>query len=335
MKKFNFSSDPIISAKETIKQEIIGLEAMIDFFNEDYLEAISLIIKCQSGGLGRIILSGMGKSGHIANKISATLASTGSPAFFIHPAEASHGDLGMISKNDIIILLSNSGNNKEMQDIIYYCKKFSIPIIGITRNANSELAKLSDVKLILPNIPEANLVKAPTTSTTMMLALGDAIAVSLINEKKFDDEQYRHFHPGGKLGLDLLKVKSVMRAGESIAKVNQSSKIEEVLLEITSKCLGCTAVVDDNNKLIGIITDGDLRRNIYKKIDGNEFMNQTAFAIMTPSPLTINQEMLVVEAVAIMNKNSITSLIVSDEEKNIQTNILGIINLQDCLRIGF
>ena len=331
MKKFNFSSDPIISAKETIKQEIIGLEAMIDFFNEDYLEAISLIMICQSGGLGRIILSGMGKSGHIANKISATLASTGSPAFFIHPAEASHGDLGMISKNDIIILLSNSGNNKEMQDIIYYCKKFSIPIIGITRNANSELAKLSDVKLILPNIPEANLVKAPTTSTTMMLALGDAIAVSLINEKKFDDDQYRHFHPGGKLGLDLLKVKSVMRAGESIAKVNQSSKIEEVLLEITSKCLGCTAVVDDNNKLIGIITDGDLRRNIYKKIDGNEFMNQTAFAIMTPSPLTINQEMLVVEAVAIMNKNSITSLIVSDEEKN----ILGIINLQDCLRIGF
>ncbi len=331
MKKFNFSSNPIISAKETIKQEILGLEAMIDFFNEDYLEAISLIIKSQSGGLGRIILSGMGKSGHIANKISATLASTGSPAFFIHPAEASHGDLGMITKNDIVILLSNSGNNKEMQDIIYYCKKFSIPIIAITRNANSDLAKLSDIKLILPNIPEANLVKAPTTSTTMMLALGDAIAVSLINEKKFDDNQYRHFHPGGKLGLDLLKVRSVMRIGQSIAKVNKNSKIEEVLLEITSKCLGCTAVVDDNDKLIGIITDGDLRRNISKKIDGNDFMNQIASKIMTSLPLTISQELLVIEAVAIMNKKSITSLIVGDEEKN----ILGIINLQDCLRIGF
>ncbi len=328
------NSTIINSAISTIKQEIKGLNDLLDFFNipedcENFNKAIKLIIDNQKNSNGRVILSGMGKSGHIASKIAATFASTGTPAFFVHPAEASHGDLGMISKNDLVIILSNSGENKEIQDLIYYCSKFNIAVIGITRNKNSELAKLSTISLVLPNTAEANLLKAPTTSTTMMLALGDAIAVSLINEKNINIEDYRKFHPGGKLGIEMLNVSMVMRNGKDLPKVTKTANIAEVLLEISSKYLGCTAVVE-NNKLVGIITDGDIRRAIFKNQENNDLFSRNASFIMTNNPLTIAKDLLAIEAVKIMNNNSVTCLFIVDDNED----LIGIIHLHDCLRLG-
>jgi arabinose-5-phosphate isomerase len=267
----------------------------------------------------------MGKSGHIANKMAATFASTGTPSFFIHPGEASHGDLGMITKDDVVILLSNSGETKELKDIIYYCKRFEIPTIGIIRRAESELTKASTVALVLPAIPEANSVNAPTTSTTMMLALGDALAVSLIDAHGFNSEKFGVFHPGGKLGSNFLKVKELMRSGKDIPLVKESQKMPEILFEMTSKHLGCAGVIDSLGVLLGIITDGDLRRHI-----SDNFLEQIATEVMTKNPVTTNPSTLAVEAIAIMNKKSITSLLVLDEQKK----VVGILHLHDCLRSG-
>lgn len=311
----------IDSAISTIKTEIKGLEALINFFDENYIKAIDLILNCK----GRVIVSGMGKSGHVAKKIAATLASTGTPSFFIHPGEASHGDLGMITKDDIVILLSNSGETKELKDIIYFCKRFYIPIIGIIRRKESELTNASDIALVLPNISEANPIKAPTTSTTMMIALGDCIACSLIDAKNFDHEQFGIFHPGGKLGSDFLKVSNIMRTGNDLPIVNQDTLFSEALIEITKKCLGCTAVIDNSKKIIGIITDGDVRRHINENL-----FNKKASEIMTKNPITIKKSLLAVEALAIMNSKSITSLFVIDEKNHIN----GIVHIHDCLKSG-
>lgn len=311
----------IKSAIKTIETEIEGLKAIIDFFDEKYVKAVELLLDCK----GRVIISGMGKSGHIGNKIAATLASTGTPAFFVHPGEASHGDLGMITKDDVVILLSNSGETKELQDIIYYCKRFTIPIIGIIRRAESELTNASTVPLVLPAVPEANLVNAPTTSTTMMLALGDALAVSLIDEKNFNAEQFGTLHPGGKLGSSFTKVANLMRKGNEVPLVEESKKMSEVLIEMTSKHLGCTGVISNSGKLLGIITDGDLRRHV----DQN-FLNHSAIEIMTKNPLTTTKDVLAVEAIAIMNGKSITSLFVVDDSGKVE----GILHLHDCLRAG-
>jgi arabinose-5-phosphate isomerase len=310
-----------ISAIRTIETEIEGLKSLLNFFDENYIKAIDLVLACQ----GRVIISGMGKSGHIARKIAATFASTGTPAFFIHPAEASHGDLGMITKNDVVILLSNSGETKELKDIIYFCKRFEIPIIGIIRRAESELAKASDVALVLPPIPEANSVNAPTTSTTMMLALGDALAVSLIDAHGFNSEKFGTFHPGGKLGSNFLKVKELMRAGKDTPMVFEQQKMSEVLLEMTSKNLGCTGVLNKSEELVGIITDGDLRRHLMADI-----LHQNAAEIMTKNPTTTSPKTLAAEAIAVMNKKSITSLLVLDDQKK----LVGILHLHDCLRSG-
>lgn len=311
----------ISSAVKTIKTEIEGLNSLLDFFDENYIKAVDLILNTK----GRVILSGMGKSGHVASKIAATMASTGTPAFFIHPGEASHGDLGMITKDDVVILLSNSGETKELQDIIYYCKRFEIPTIGFIRRKESELTSASTVALVLPDIPEANNVKAPTTSTTMMLALGDAIAVSLLDAKKFNSDEFGTFHPGGKLGSNFLKVKDLMRSGADIPFVKEIQKMPKILLEMTSKHLGCTGVVDENDRLLGIITDGDLRRHVSK-----EFLNFSASQIMTKNPATTTEDTLAAEAIAIMNKKSITSLFVLNDSNN----IVGILHLHDCLKSG-
>ncbi len=310
----------IESAVRTIKTEIEGLNSLLDSFGDNYVQAVDLILNCK----GRIILSGMGKSGHIANKIAATFASTGTPSFFIHPGEASHGDLGMVTKDDVVILLSNSGETKELQDIIYYCKRFEIPIIGIIRRKESELTKESTVPLVLPAIPEANKVNAPTTSTTMMLALGDALAVSLIDARGFNPENFGTFHPGGKLGSNFLKVKELMRKGHEVPLVSDDSKMSQILIEMTSKHLGCTGVVDKDGKLLGIITDGDLRRHI-----DEDFTQHTASQVMTKDPVVTNPNCLAVEAITLMNKKSITSLLVLDNE-----NVVGILHLHDCLRSG-
>jgi arabinose-5-phosphate isomerase len=314
----------IESARKTIQTEIEGLNSLFSCFDENYIKAIDLILNCK----GRVILSGMGKSGHIANKIAATLASTGTPAFFIHPGEASHGDLGMITKDDVVILLSNSGETKELKDIIFYCRRFEIPIIGMVRRAQSELVKSSTIAFVLSKIPEANKVNAPTTSTTMMLALGDAIAVSLIEAKGFNDEHFGVFHPGGKLGSAFIRVREIMRKNSDIPIVKYNDEMSKVLIEITSKHLGCTAVNDDKNELIGVITDGDLRRHISK-----DFLNKNAEEIMTKNPILINSEMLAVDAIAIMNKKSITSLFVIDEAEN-KKKVAGILHIHDCLKSG-
>lgn len=310
----------IKSAHATIQAEIFGLNSLFNFFDESYIAAISLILSCN----GRIILSGMGKSGHIAHKIAATFASTGTAAFFIHPAEASHGDLGMIAKRDIVILLSNSGETKELRDVIYYCKRFEIPIIGIVRKADSELAKASNIALAMPAAPEASQVNAPTTSTTMMLALGDAMAVSLMEARQFSSQDFGIFHPGGKLGLEFVRVSTLMRRANEIPIVYLETKITEVLLEMTSKHLGCVAVIDEKQNLAGVITDGDLRRHI-----SNEFLSKTAKEIMTIKPITLSTAALAVEALALMNKKSITSLFIENEKK-----IVGVVHLHDCLRAG-
>ncbi len=310
----------VTSAINTIKTEIDGLNSLLTFFDENFIRAVDLILNCS----GKVVVSGMGKSGHIGGKIAATFASTGTPSFFIHPGEASHGDLGMIAQNDVVILLSNSGETKELRDIIYYCKRFEVPIIGIIRRRESELTKASTVPLVLPAIPEANEVNAPTTSTTMMLAIGDALAVSLINARGFNSEQFGTFHPGGKLGSNFLKVQDLMRLGKDVPLVNQNKKMSEVLLEMTSKHLGCTGITNDSGNLLGIITDGDLRRHI----DQN-FLKHSAEEIMTKNPVTTTPTTLAAEAIAIMNRKNITSLFVLDAEK-----IVGILHLHDCLRAG-
>ena len=310
----------ISSAIKTIETEIEGLKSLIDFFDEKYVKTVDLILNCK----GRVIISGMGKSGHIANKISATLASTGTPAFFIHPAEASHGDLGMITAQDVVILLSNSGETKELRDIIYYCKRFEIPIVGIVRKKDSELAKASTIPLVIPAVKEANNVNAPTTSTTMMLALGDCLAVSLIDARGFNSENFGTFHPGGKLGSAFLKVADIMRKDSQIPVVKFNTKMSEVIIEMTSKHLGCTAVIDNENKMIGIITDGDLRRHL-----NQNFFSEIAENIMTKNPITIVKESLAIEAFTLMNKKSITSIFVLENNK-----IIGVLHLHDCLKAG-
>jgi len=310
----------INSAIKTIETEIEGLKSLINFFDENCVKTVDLILNCK----GRVIISGMGKSGHIANKISATLASTGTPAFFIHPAEASHGDLGMITSQDVVILLSNSGETKELRDIIYYCKRFEIPIVGIVRKQDSELAKASTIPLVIPAIKEANNVNAPTTSTTMMLALGDCLAVSLIEARGFNSENFGTFHPGGKLGSAFLKVHEIMRKDLQIPVVKFNTKMSEVIIEMTSKHLGCTAVVDDENIMIGIITDGDLRRHL-----NQNFFGEIAENIMTKNPITILKENLVIEAFSLMNKKSITSIFVLENNK-----IIGVLHLHDCIKAG-
>jgi arabinose-5-phosphate isomerase len=230
----------------------------------------------------------------------------------------------MIAKEDVVILLSNSGETKELKDIIYYCKRFSISTIGIVRNPNSELASTSDVALVLPEIPEATSIKAPTTSTTMMLALGDALAIALMEAKSFSNKDYGVFHPGGKLGSEFIKVKNLMRVNKNLPLVRESAKIEEVLLEMTSKHLGCAGVIDENDILTGIITDGDIRRHINK-----DFMNLCAKELMTKNPTVTSEKVLAVGAVGLMNEKKITNLFVTNNNKAI-----GILHIHDCLRAG-
>ena len=308
------------SARKTIEAEIAGLNSLLEFLGDSFVQAIDTILQSK----GRVIVSGMGKSGHIANKIAATMASTGTAAFAIHPGEASHGDLGMITKDDVVILLSNSGETKELKDIIYYCKRFSIPIIGIVRRKDSELANAADIDLVLPEIPEATAIKAPTTSTTMMLALGDALAITLMEAKGFSNKDYGVFHPGGKLGAEFIKVKDLMRKNQDLPIVDKNSDIERILLEMTSKHLGCTGVEDEEGNLVGIITDGDIRRHINK-----DFMSLLASQLMTKAPTVIEEQTLAIQAVALMNEKKITNLFVVSNKKAI-----GILHIHDCLRAG-
>lgn len=310
----------IKTAKKVIKDEMISLELLANNFPKDFEQIISEIYNSK----GRVIISGIGKSGYIGQKISASLSSTGTRSFYIHPAEASHGDLGMIDENDIVILLSNSGETKELFDIINYCKRFSIKLIGMTMREDSILALNSDYLLNIPVVKEASVIDAPTSSTTMMLALGDAIMVSLCELRGFTKDDFKIYHPGGKLGSQMLKISDLMHKLDKTPTCGHATLMSEVLIIISKKGFGCCAVLDDNGDLYGIITDGDLRRHM-----SEDLVKQNAKDVMTFYPKTISPEMLASEALAIMSDLNISSLLVCSGNE-----LKGIIHIHDLLRAG-
>ncbi|MEK6745608.1 MAG: KpsF/GutQ family sugar-phosphate isomerase [Pseudomonadota bacterium] len=310
----------ISHGKAVLGQEIKGLEALADSLGDKFAATVSLIASIK----GRVIVTGMGKSGHVAKKIAATMASTGTPAHFVHPAEASHGDMGMITKDDVVLALSNSGETAELSDVIAYCKRFSIPLVGVVRRQGSMLVEAADIAVVLPEIPEACDTGAPTTSTTMMMAIGDAISVALVKRRGFSKQDFSVFHPGGKLGKAFIRVSDLMHGGDELPLVQEDDVMRDVLLIMTSKRFGCAGVVSKANKLAGIITDGDLRRHMHQNLLENLAKN-----VMKVSPLTIRPQALAAEALAIMNQHSITSLFVTDAESPV-----GIIHIHDCLRAG-
>ncbi len=308
-------------ARRVLELEAEGLRALADGLNGDFDRAIQVL----SQASGRIIVSGMGKSGHIARKIAATLASTGTPAQFVHPGEASHGDLGMITKDDAAILLSNSGETEELRDLIAYTRRFDIPSIGISSGEKSSLLEATDISLVLPSTPEAcPMGLAPTTSTTMMLALGDALAVALMERKGFSSDQYQVLHPGGSLGKSLIRVEDIMHSGDAVPVVAQDALMADVLVTMTAKGFGCAGVCNSSGAILGVITDGDLRRNMKP-----ELVDLRADQVMTPNPKLIRRKALGAEALGKMNASAITSLFVVDGDIPV-----GIIHMQDCLRAG-
>lgn len=313
----------IISANKTIEKEITALKTMAQNLGNNLTKALDLLQNTKN----RVIVTGMGKSGHIARKIAATFASTGTPAFFIHPAEASHGDLGMITNDDTVIAISNGGESKELSDILVHCKRFAIPLIAVTKNPSSSLGKSGDILLLLPDSEEAcPLGLAPTSSTTATIVLGDILAVALMERKGFSKIDYKQRHPGGKLGAVLRKVSDLMHKSDEMPLINISSSMQEALLTMTSKMLGCVGIVDDEGYLQGIITDGDLRRCMKP-----DMLTKNASDIMTKNPKTVAPDVLAVEALNIMNNtgNGITQLFVIENNKPI-----GVIHIHDCLRAG-
>jgi arabinose-5-phosphate isomerase len=307
-------------AKQIITKESHALDLLAKTIGEVFFSAVQTIVNSK----GRVIVSGIGKSGIIAQKISSTLSSTGTPSYFIHPAEASHGDLGMIHHDDVMIILSNGGESIELFDLVDYAKNADIQIISIVGRKNSTLARSANIVLSLPETEEASNTPAPTTSTTMMLALGDALAVALLEYKKFSIDQYKIFHPGGRIGTQLLKVKDVMCSGNRLPTTFPNTKMSETLIEMTTKSLGCVIIINEKNEVLGIITDGDLRRHMSENL-----LEMRSEEVMGKNPYIIDEELKVIEALQIMNKKTITSLIVTKDNK-----LVGILHIHDCLRIG-
>jgi arabinose-5-phosphate isomerase len=292
------------SARRVFRLEAEGIQALMRALDGPLGQSLTRAVDVIRAAGGRVIVTGMGKSGHVARKIAATLASVGTPAQFVHPAEASHGDLGMIAKNDAVLALSNSGETAELDDLVAYCKRFSIPLIAFTGRAGSALADAADVALLMPPAAEAcPLGLAPTTSTTMMLALGDAIAVALLERNGFTAEHFQVLHPGGKLGRHLLRVSDLMDTGEDIPLASPGTIMSEVILIMTAKRHGCCGIADADGRLVGIITDGDLRRHM----DG-QLLARSAAEVMTKNPQTIRPEAFAAEALGLMNARKITTL---------------------------
>jgi arabinose-5-phosphate isomerase len=310
-------------ARRVIRAEADGLRQLADGLGDEFALAVDMMLSAK----GRVIVSGMGKSGHVARKIAATLASTGTPAQFVHPAEASHGDLGMLTADDVLLMLSNSGETPELADMIAYSRRFAIPMIGVASRADSTLLKQSDVAITLPRATEAcGTGVVPTTSTTMTLALGDALAVALMEHRQFQPADFRNFHPGGKLGAQLSRVRDLMHHGDALPLVEGSSLMSDTLIEISRKGFGVVGVTDQDGLLSGIITDGDLRRHM----DG--LLSLTANDVMTRDPRTVSPEALAEAAVGVMNDRKITCLFVVDPSTPGKT--VGLIHIHDCLRIG-
>ena len=311
----------IAAGRRVLELEAEAVRGLIGALDHNFKAALDAL----AAVTGRVVVSGMGKSGHIARKLAATFASTGTPAHFVHPAEASHGDLGMIDKSDAVLALSNSGDTAELSDLIAYTRRFSIPLVGITGKSDSTLAEQADVALLLPSMVEAcPLGLAPTTSTTAMLALGDALAVALLERRGFSQEDFQVLHPGGQLGRRLMRVSDLMHSGTALPVCGPDTPMTEALIEISAKSFGCVCVVDDDRRLLGIITDGDLRRHMSATL-----LQQKARSIMTVNPRVIRPQALVAEALGLMNSTNITSLVVVDEGRAV-----GIIHMHDCLRAG-
>ena len=315
------AADALESARRVLETEIAGLQDLSRALDGRFTQAVELLENAR----GRVIVTGMGKSGHIARKIAATLASIGTPAQYVHPGEASHGDLGMITADDAVIAMSNSGETAELSDIVAYVKLKRIPFISITGRADSVLAKAADVSLVVPDSPEAcPLSLAPTTSTTVMLALGDAIAVTLLERRGFSPDDFRLLHPGGQLGSRLIRAVDIMRRGAELPIVSVDTPMTETILEMTAKQLGCVGVRSSDGRLAGIITDGDLRRHME-----DDILAMTAAEVMTPDPKTVGDDALAAQVLAMMNENKITAFfVVVDGEP------LGIVHIHDILRTG-
>ncbi len=311
-----------ISAIKTIESEIDTIRRLKDSVRA---ENLTKALDFMQNSKGRIIITGMGKSGHIGRKIAASLASTGTPSFFVHPAEASHGDLGMITEDDVVIAISNSGESRELIDILNYCKRFGIKLIAITKNSESSLGKAGDVVLELPNNGEAcPLGLAPTSSTTATLVLGDILTIGMIERKGFSKEDFNDRHPGGKLGSILKRVSDLMHVGQEMPILDENANMQAVLLEMTSKRLGCVGFVNQAGDLTGILTDGDLRRCLSAKI-----LEKKAVDLMTHNPKTISPNAMTAEALKIMHDKKITNLFVLENKKPV-----GVIHIHDLLNNG-
>ena len=318
-------TDFITSGLRTVELEAKAVSQLTPRINQNFVLACETILACQ----GRVVVTGMGKSGHIGNKIASTLASTGTPAFFVHPGEASHGDLGMITKADVVIAISNSGSTSEITSLLPLIIRLGIPLISMTGDINSQLSQAACAHLDVSVTSEAcPLNLAPTTSTTVTLVMGDALAIALLEARGFSAEDFAFSHPGGALGRKLLlRVCDIMHKDEDIPKVMIDQPLQDALIEMTQKGFGMTTIISKDKTLIGVFTDGDLRRAIDQKVN---ISTTTMAAVMSPHPKTINKDMLAVEALTIMESSSITALIVEDE-KGLPT---GVLHLHDILRAG-
>ncbi|MCA0434695.1 MAG: KpsF/GutQ family sugar-phosphate isomerase [Proteobacteria bacterium] len=316
----------INSACAALETERIGLQALEASLKDALGEALADAVALISGLTGRVIVTGMGKSGHVARKIAATLASTGTPALFVHPAEASHGDLGMITASDAVVMLSNSGESAELLAILGYVKRFRVPLIAMTARRGSALGREADIILELPQAREAcPNGQAPTTSTLLQLALGDALAMALLEDKGFSAQDFRAFHPGGKLGAQLKHAGEVMHQGEKLPLVRLGSPMGDALIVMSEKAFGCVGVIDEEGALSGIITDGDLRRHM-----GPGLMNASVDQVMSRQPRSVPPDMLAVEVIEMINASRITSVFVVDAGRK----PLGLIHIHDLLRLG-
>ena len=312
----------IAVGQDVLRKEAHGLLNMAENLGETFIQALDLMHNTK----GRVVVTGMGKSGHIGSKIAATLASTGTVSYFVHPGEASHGDLGMITEQDVVLAFSHSGETKELADVLAHCARFGIPIIAITGKENSTLGRAATVCLINGITEEACPVNlAPTSATTATLAMGDALAIALMTRRGFQSEDFANFHPGGKLGSKLSPVSAFMLTGEGLPLVATGTKMTDAIVEMTTKSQGTLAVVDSKNTLLGVITDGDLRRHI-----ANNLLEKTVDEVMTSSPMTISANTLASKAVYMMQSKKITSLFVVSSENTVE----GLIHIHHCLQAG-
>ncbi|WP_300528095.1 KpsF/GutQ family sugar-phosphate isomerase [Maricaulis sp.] len=316
--------DPLDAARRVIAIERDGLDALERAIDEDFAAVVRLV----DGLKGRLICAGVGKSGHVARKIAATLASTGTPSYYVHPTEASHGDLGMITPDDAVLALSKSGETKELGDLIAYCRRFSVPLVGMTAKPDSALGRAAGYKMFVPDAQEAcGETRAPTTSTTLMMAMGDALAVALLEARGFTAGDFKTFHPGGALGAALATAADIMHSGSAMPLIGQEAKMSDVLIEMTTKSFGCAGVIDKSGRLAGIITDGDLRRHM-----GEGLIDETAGSVMTRGPRVGRPDMLAADVLREMTAGEvkIIQLFITDGEGK----PLGILHLHDLLRIG-